>query len=206
MHELPRVLDPIHVDADVVQSLVLLPHLLLHYSLITDIPISPPLRVIPTHIPQRRLPVLRWRPCAAAEAVGCLAAAAATAAAPGLHQLAVPDGWTGRQPRYTAAAGWLAAGVALLLATAAGTCALSKAMHGKGGAHAAQFTSICSATDAGALLLLGRLLFRPSIVCVAYNAADAPGGCIVGSSMVAAGRPLLLVSACAHVSCKSVRV
>lgn len=138
MHELARVLDPIHVDADVVQCLVLLPHLLLHDSLITDIPISPPLRVIPTHIPQRRLPVLRGmrqRLCAAAEAVGCLAAAAA-AAAPRLHQLAVPDGWTGWQPRYTAAAGWLAAaaataaGVALLLATAVGTCALTKAMHG----------------------------------------------------------------------------
>lgn len=44
------------------------------------------------------------------------------------------------------------------------------------------------------------------------STVSAPGGCMVGSSMLlltlplAAGRPLLLVSACAHVSCRSVSV
>jgi hypothetical protein len=148
MHELPRVLDPVYMNADVVKCLVLLPHLLLHDSFITDVPISPPLRVIPAAIPQRPpaaarlLPVLRGMQrqlggAAAAEAIGCLAAAAAAAAAPRLDQLAVPDGWTRWQPRYTAAARWLAAAAAataarvalLLAAVAAGTCAFGKAIH-----------------------------------------------------------------------------
>lgn len=47
MHKLSRVLDPVHMYTDVIERLVLLPHLLLHNGLVAHIPVTPPLRVVP---------------------------------------------------------------------------------------------------------------------------------------------------------------
>lgn len=99
MHQLPRMLDPVNMYADVIERLILLPHLLLHDGLIADVPIPPALRVILT-VPQRpccsprlllRLLLRMQRlPAAAAAAVGT-AAVGAFERPMGLYQLTVAD-------------------------------------------------------------------------------------------------------------------
>jgi hypothetical protein len=97
MHQLPRLLDPVNMYADVIQRFVLLPHLLLHYGFIADVPIAPALRIIPI-IPQRARSrarlllrrLLRMQRLPAAASVG--AAVWAFERPMRLHQLAVTDG------------------------------------------------------------------------------------------------------------------
>lgn len=70
MHQQPRVFDAIHMYADVIQGLVLLPHLLLHHGLVADIP---PICITTPTPPRVILPLVAAAACVVGGVQACAA-------------------------------------------------------------------------------------------------------------------------------------
>jgi hypothetical protein len=114
VHQLPRLLDSVNVQADVVERGVLLLTLLLYRRLVAEMQataVAPALRVVRgVSCCCRSCYARQRRPLAAA------AAAAGTVLRLLLSQLAVPYGGPGRRPRQAVAACFVAACVARVAA------------------------------------------------------------------------------------------